>query len=77
MRGSPSGAVCSVRSCGFANRLRFAPSDYTRLEAFPCEPLQRDPILRVKTLGFEDIAVGAWNIVDQAIGEHAVHIHKQ
>ena len=59
------------------NRLRFASSDYTRLEAIPREPLQRDPILRVKALGFEDIAVGARHVVDQAVGEHAVDVHKQ
>jgi len=59
------------------HRFRFTARDDTCLETFPYEPLQRDPILRVETLGLEKIAISARQVVDQAVGDHTIDIHKQ
>ena len=57
--------------------VRFASADDSRLDTVPPQPLQRDAVLSVEALGLDHLPILSRDVKKQAVGEHAVDIHKQ
>jgi hypothetical protein len=61
----------------FSRRWRDSTTDHAGLDLVPVKPLQADSILRVEALGLNHLALCIRNVVQNTIGQHSVHIHKQ